>query len=223
MNFKSLYNLFRSHPEGNWIVKPYNAETLYNLIKSNPVKKILDLGTGIGLSASTIALAMEEKKEPDYEIHTVEQKEKCHRLAQELVPEELKKNIKFYLSKFTIWQTDKIPYQYFSTYESLPENDYDFILVDGPGPEPIDGNFIDLPPNGDIIKLLLEDKIKPKTLVFFDGRIQSIRIVERYFSDNFYLILSDPDYNVLERKDNPVNLNDSKLEMMSKVFPHYLK
>jgi len=77
-------------------------------------------------------------------------------------------------------------------------------------------HFIDLP-NGTIHKLLLEDKLKSGTYVVFDGRILSLRSLERYFGDNFYLLPdvdSRGELNVIERKDNLVQLNDALMQSM---------
>ena len=86
MNLKTLYSQFSAHPEGMWIMQPYNAEQLYKFIMEHDVKKVLDLGTGIGLSAATMALAFQAKKVEDYQIDTIEQFEKCIRIAKEIIP-----------------------------------------------------------------------------------------------------------------------------------------
>ena len=96
MELTTLYKLFASSSEAQWIVRWDNAQELYNFVRENPVKKVLDLGTGIGCSPAIIALAFQDKGETNYEIHTVEQTQKCYDLAQKLIPEELKKNMRFY-------------------------------------------------------------------------------------------------------------------------------
>ena len=73
MNIAELYNQFRKHPEGTWIMQWPNAVELYDWIKNHSVKKILGLGTGIGLSDAIIALAMKDKGEENYHIDSVEQ------------------------------------------------------------------------------------------------------------------------------------------------------
>lgn len=133
MNLKSIYNLYAQHPEGSWVTHPENARELHRFVKEHDVKNILELGTGIGLSTAVMAYALHEKGEGGM-IHTVEQTEKCYKLAQELLPEELKPYVTFHKSDVKIWQTDYIPYQYFSIFETLPDVDFDFVLVDGSGP-----------------------------------------------------------------------------------------
>src|SRR3990172_4928164 len=116
MNYtvKNLCKLFSSHPEGRWIMQWPNPQYLYDFVKSHEIKKVLDFGTGIGLSAAIIALALKDKGEKEYEIHTIEQFEKCCNIAKELIPKELQEHITFHLEKPTVWQTDLIPYEYFS-------------------------------------------------------------------------------------------------------------
>ena len=180
---------------------------------------------GIGFSTSVIALALKDKGETDYEIHTVEQFDKCVKLANELIPEELKKNITIHKSDVEIWKTDLIPYEYFSIYKELPEQPeggWDMILVDGSGPFLENGKFIELP-NGDVMKMLLDKKIKAGTLIAWDGRLSALKTLERYFGDNFYITLPEDksDFNVIERKDNDVKFEDVRLKMIQRMG--YLK
>jgi len=75
-------------------------------------------------------------------------------------------------------------------------------------------HYIDLP-NGDIFKLLLENKIKPGTKIIYDGRFRSFNLLERFFSDNFYYISVPPrgdDFFGIERKDNEICCKDSFFE-----------
>lgn len=228
MDLKSLYNSFHSHPEGSWIMRWDNAQRLYKFIKRQAVQvesgkvrslyKILDLGTGIGCSASIVALAMKNKGITDYEIHTIEQFEKCFRLAQEFIPEELKQNIKFYHIAPMTWHSDYIPYQYFSVFRLLPDIKWDFIIMDGPGPFMEEGKFLELP-NGDVMKMLLENKLKPGTLIAWDGRILALQLLERFFGNNFYLVQpgQGTDFNIIERKDNPVEFDDVRLKVMTEA------
>jgi len=213
ITLQALYEFFAQHPEGRWIITPQNARYLYHYVKEHPVKRILDLGTGIGAAAAIMALALQNKGETDYEIHTVEQFEKCYKLAQKLIPEELKEHISFHLAKPMIWQTDLIPYQYFSRFEQLPERNWDLILIDGPGPFMEEKHYLELP-NGDIMKMLLEGKLKQGQLIAWDKRIIAIKTLERYFSDNFYLTFSGEgsDFKILEVKDVEPKFIDTRYE-----------
>ena len=222
MQLKNLYNHFASHKESQWIMKAPNAQALYQFVKEHKIKKVLDLGTGIGFSSAIIALALKDKGETDYHIDTVEQFDKCITIAKKMIPDELQKNITFHKSEAVVWQTDKIPYQVFSIYETLPEGDYDLICNDGPSPMLLDGHFIDLS-NATITKMLLEDKLKAGTFVVWDGRFHMLAILERYFADNFYLARPaqrGDGLNILEKKDTPVIFKDSKLEAM-KQFTYF--
>lgn len=209
MKLGELYKYYQGHPEGNWIMEFHITKLLYDYVKEKKPKKILELGTGIGLSTACIALALQGE---DYEIHTFEQFEKCTKIAKEIIPKEFK-NIEFHNSESVVWNTDKIPYQNFSVYEKMIEGEFDMIVVDGPGPFEKENHLLDLP-NGDIIKMLLEDKIKPNTFIAWDKRIKSLMIVERYFSDNFYLDFSQSNFNVIQRKTNKVIFRDEKYEVM---------
>src|SRR3990167_5800185 len=192
MTLKNLYNIFVAHPESMWIMRPFNVSLLHQFVKEHKIKKVLDLGTGIGASAAIIALALKEKGETDWQIDTVEDLDKCIKISKQLIPEELKKNIRFHKSGTKVWTMDKIPYQFFSIFENVPEGKYDLIINDGPAPILENGNFVDIP-NATITKMLLEGKIKTGAFVVWDGRIHMLKILERYFGDNFYLVKTAKD------------------------------
>ena len=214
MQLSSLYQYFASHPEADWIIDWHKARYLYNYVKEHPeVKRVLDLGTGIGATAAIVALALKNKGEQDYEIHTVEQFQKCYDLAQKLIPNELKEHTTFHLSKPIVWNEERIPYHYFSIFEKLPEGDFDLVLVDGPGPWEADGHYIDLP-NGDVMKMLIEGKLKTGNLIAWDGRIQAGKLLERFFSENFYLAFSGEgtNFRILEVKEPEAKFLDDEFE-----------
>lgn len=215
MNIQTLFNHFSQTTEGTWIMQFPNAVDLYNFIKNHPIKKVLSLGTGVGFSDSVIALAWKDKGVENGEIDSIEQFDKCIKIANELIPEELKKYIKIQKQEPKIWTTDKIAYQYFSVYKELPDKDYDLIINDGPGPFVDEyGSFVEIP-NGTIHKLTLEDKIKPGTFIIYDGRIPSLNLLERYFDSCYYLVnvpKNGSDFFVLERKNTPGIIKDVRYE-----------
>lgn len=211
----NLYKRFASSPQGRWIMVWNNVQKLYQFCKDNDIKRVLDLGTGIGSSASIVALALQEKG-VDYHIDSIEQSEKCIKLASDLIPAELKEHITIHKTNAIFWDTPVIPYQHFGIYDELPDEYYDLIIHDGPSPILVDGRYVDIP-NGTIIKLLLDDKIKAGTFIAWDGRITALQALERYFSDNFFLAkpaVRGNNLNILQRKDNPVSFIDEKLEIM---------
>lgn len=215
ISLKALYASYAQHPEGRWILKPDSAQVIYSFIKKNDVKNVLELGSGIGLSTAIISLALKEKK-VDHRIVTVEQFEKCHKLAQELMPEELRQGVEFKLSEPVVWEHPEIAATPLSIFKELPEGEFDLIIVDGPGPwRDEKGRLIEVP-NGDVLKLHSEGKLKSGTKVYFDGRLAALGILERFYGDNFYLLEEASKRNVLERKDNPLKLEDYRIE-------HYLK
>lgn len=214
MTLKSLYNTFAKHEEGQWIMVWDNARKLYDFVLKHPVTEILDLGTGIGASAAVMALALKDKGVEGH-IDSLDQYEKCVKLAGSLIPEELQKYISIHHVPVKAWSDDKMKYMSYSIFESVPEKSYDLIVNDGPAPF-LDGeSYVDIP-NGTITKMLMEERIKPGSFVIWDGRLVALSLLERYFGNNFYLIPPErgSDLNIIERKDNPVEFKDSKLESM---------
>lgn len=223
MSFKSLYNFFVSQKEASWILKPESAMKLYRFVKNNDVKNVLDLGTGIGLSAAIISLASKEKG-IECHIDTVEQTEKCFKLSQELIPEELKANISFHRIDPVLFEIPEIPGHHFSKFKELPNSGegFDFLLTDGPGPWLNESSHLIDVPNADVLILHKEGKIKAGTKIYFDGRVRALAILERFCEKNFYLIEEPNRENILERKDNPVIFEDKlkkELGMMGYFSP----
>lgn len=219
MTLKALYSIFASHKEGRWIMVWENIQSLYDFISKNPIKRILDLGTGIGCSAAVVALALADKGEIEYHIDSIEQFDKCVTIANQLIPEELKSHIIIHKIPAIVWQTPEIPYQYFSNYEYLPGGQWDLLINDGPAPWEENGKYIELF-NGTIFQMVLLDKIRPGVFVMYDGRIAALNLLERYFGDNFYLVKpleSKQRFNIIQRKDNAVHCEDSKFFSMKET------
>src|SRR3990167_10943140 len=107
MQLQSLFNYFKSHPESSWLMEPQNCQKLYEFVMKHPIKNVLDLGTGIGLSASVVALALKDKGEKDFRIDSLEQFDKCVSLANDVIPQPLRTNINIFKSKSTLWKDDK--------------------------------------------------------------------------------------------------------------------
>lgn len=218
MKLQALYGHFKKNKESRWIMQPENAARLYRLVKDRPIKRVLELGTGIGLSAAVVALAMIDKGEKEGVIDTLEQNEKCIDLAIKMIPKDFHESVKINIFKagVKLWSTEHIPHHEFSIYDEVPEGEYDLILNDGPSPFLENGHYIDLP-NGTVHKMLLEEKIKTGTLVAYDGRVQSFSLLERFFSKCFFLVKPSQggrDFNLIERKEGPVVVEDHNLEAM---------
>ena len=212
-----LWKHFREHPEGNWVMIWENCRELYKFLRETPnIKRVLDLGTGVGCTAAITAMALEDKGE-DYHIDSLEQFDKCIKIANELIPEELKKNITIIKSEAEAWQTELMAYKYFSVYKTVPGWDYDLIIQDGPAPWLEEGKYVEIP-NGTITKAVLEGNLKPGTLIAWDGRLAALRILNDTLRDNFYIYkvpaYAGGDYNVIQRKDNELKFFDQRKEQV---------
>ena len=115
VELKEVYMKFRNSPESGWIIGPQEAVVLYDFIRKEQPKNVLELGGGIGASAAVAAAAIEKGK-----ITSLEQNQKCIKIAGELVPQYLKNKIMFIFSGVHAFKCDKIsPYLYFSGYKNL--------------------------------------------------------------------------------------------------------
>jgi len=215
MNPEAVYKLFAGHKEARWIMKPLSAQQLYDFVEKSSIETVLDLGTGIGCTAAILATAFKNTKRKG-EIHTVEDKKKCIDIAKDLIPKDLQEYITFHHSETSVWRNRDIPHITFSKFKKLPEGKFDLILVDGPGPWfDKEGKYVDLP-NGDAMRLLKANKLKKGSFVAWDGRKMALQLLERFYSANFFLVHqgTGTDFNVLQRKDNKVQLGDILADVM---------
>lgn len=206
---KSVYARFKGHPEGKWIVGKADAVLLYTLMKKYQPKNVLDLGTGIGASTAVIALALEAGAK----ITTVEQYEKCIRIAKELIPESFQAKINFVHSDTYAMKHDAISkYLYLSGYQQLPVQyaPFDFVLVDGPGAWLEQGKLVSLP-NGDIVNLL--PHLVSGCKVYIDGRKQNTDLYKRFLSKYLRFVEQIGHNAVFERTDIPLK-NLSAIEVI---------
>jgi len=201
----SLYSIFKRSPEARWILGKTECLRLYKLIKQYRPKNILELGLGIGASAAVIALA----SDANAKITSMEQYEKCVRIAKELIPQELQKKINMVYSEPYAFKNDKISrYQYFSGYKNLPygAGPFDFILMDGPGGW-VESDQLVKVPNGDIINLL--PCMAPGCKILIDGRKSAVELYERFLSNYLRTVEKAHNYTAMERLPRPLkNLDE---------------
>lgn len=204
-----LYKIFQKSPEGRWILGQKEILRLFKLIKQCRPKNMLELGLGIGASAAAMALA----SDGDSKVTSMEQYEKCVRIAQELIPQNLQKKIKMVYSPIYAFKNDAVsPYLYFSGYQNLPVSDgpFDFVLVDGPGAWEEGGKLVKLP-NGDLINLL--PHLTPGCKILIDGRKSAVEIYQRFLSKYLNTIEETKNYTILERTAKPLqNLSELEIE-----------
>lgn len=213
-----LYKVFQNSPESGWIIGKNDAIELYNLIHTHHPRNVLELGGGIGASTAVITLALKEGAK----LTSMEQFEKCIKIAKNLIPENLKNKIKFVFSEAEAWKDDRISkYQYFSIYKNIPiEGQYDFVLVDGPDYWIENGQLINLP-NGDLFKLI--PHISPGGKIYVDGRKPAVGLYKRFLSQYLVPLKENFKYALFERNTKPLDkfenfeVLDSTLEKVKKT------
>ncbi len=202
MRLRKLYNIFASSPEGRFIVGWKDARKLYSLVRENKSENILDLGTGIGASASIMALASGEA----CRITSLEQKKHCIDLAKSLIPKELQPKIKIILCEPYAFKPHYIrDKQMLSGYKDIPidRGPSDFVLVDGPAGW-IEKGQPQKFPNGDIFNLI--DSIKSGGIVFVDSRKVALKLYTDYLSSYFKVIAKWRNYCIMKRTDTPFKI-----------------
>lgn len=218
--FKELYAIFENSQESKWILGEDEALGLYRLIKNLKPKNILELGSGIGASTAIMALALGD----ECKITSIEQYEKCVKVAKELIPQNLQRKINFIRSDTYAFQNNKISkYLYFSGYKyiNLIRGPFDLVLIDGPGAW-LEGNELVALQNGDIINLL--PNLSSTCKVYVDGRESTVSFIKRFLSLYLKLVLKNDKYAVFERTEKPIlNLDnleifDIKLERRKKTL-----
>ena len=205
---RNLHKLFSADPESKWIIGQKEALRIYQLIKDDDPKNIIELGLGIGAGAAIMAMA----SSPDARITSLEQYQKCIDIVERIFPKELRGKVKFIFSSACAFQNTKISkYLYFSGYRNLPlsaDIKYDFVVIDGPGAFMEGNEFVKLP-NGDLINLLPYLKFGCK--IFCDGRKKQVEIYERYLSDYVKVMEREQNYTVFERTEKQLkNMDEFK-------------
>lgn len=199
-DLKNLHKLFSSHPDGKWIIGKREALKIWKLIKENNPSNIIELGLGIGASSAVMALASSKEAR----ITSMEQFDKCIKIAEKIFPEELKKKVTFVFSEVAGFLNPKISkYIYFSGYKNLPvppATPYDFVVIDGPGAFMDGDEFVKLP-NGDLINLF--PYLKTGAKIFVDGRKTSVELYERFLSNYVKVVEREQSYTILERTGKP--------------------
>jgi len=219
---KLLWEKFAKHKEGKWIIGSKDAQRIYDIVMKIKPKKVLELGGGIGCSASVIALAMKDLGfkpadiDGDAEIDSVEQFKKCIYLAEELIPGYLQEYITIHFSETKAVKFKEIPYRYFTVYDSLPIDDYGLVVIDGPGPWAMGRQWIKLT-GGDILNLV--SNLKEDALVYIDQRKDLSNFIYRYLSDYFETLVDTNEYSLFKRtgKEYKGEVKDLMFEQMEKL------
>lgn|SRR3990167_6263349 len=203
------YSLYKNHPEGRWIISKEDCERLQKIVRENGCKTILDLGSGIGASTYALAEATSGK------VWAVEQNKKCHKVAKELLPHDLLSKVEFLHEEPIIVKVDGIPFERFSAFIKLPGQEWDLIVIDGPGPFLVGPHLAELP-NGDIFGIFY--KIKKDCKIYVDNRLATVLLMRRYLYPYLRLLeqgSGDSFYTVFERNDVEfVGFMDAKLSIL---------
>lgn len=221
---ENLWTNFANTEQGSWIMKIQEVIRLHEKIKTFSPKQILELGTGIGCSTAIMAFTC-----PDARIYTVEQNQKCIDIAKKLIPATLQERIYFRQANVQIVTVPQVnPFIHWSMYNDFDWIDYDFILVDGPGPlltkvklgDKYWETLAELP-NGDLINIL--PRLKPGAIVYVDRRKMATILYNRHlctFYDNDkevwegYLekLEDEPRFAIYRRTDKKLNQDFSNYE-----------
>lgn len=201
MELKDLYQVFANSPHNGWIVDPEDAKRIDKVVRTAEAKNVLELGTGIGASTAFLANATSGR------VTTIEQYEKCIKIAKELIPKDLQERIDFIYCTPELQEFPGIPHQKLSVYHALTENlvlfgkkDFDLVMVDGSGPF-MDKDELMRFPNGDVFYIL--NLIKPGGVVYVDGRLDFMRIARRHFARYLNIINCENKFSLMQRTDIP--------------------
>lgn len=195
--FKELVQLrsLFSGDEAYWTLSHDDALALASIIKKHAVKKVLELGGGIGAGTLGIAWALP----PDGIVDSVEQVQNCIHRAQKLIPEPYLKKVRFHHSKTII--TEPFRHNNAISYADIPKGHYDMIVIDGPSFHVENGEFTTTLPRGDIFSLL--PGLRDGTIIYIDGSETTVKLLTRFYSD---CLIKRPGYfikqGVSKKRDN---------------------
>lgn len=192
MSLNELYKIFTSSKHSQWIIDAQDVDRLVKVVQLIDAKEILECGTGIGASTAVLAYATKGK------VTTLEQYDKCIKIAKELIPQELQGKIEFVKSDPEVYSIPEIKYHYFSAYKEIPFKMYDLVFIDGPSPFLEEESLVNLP-NGDIFTLL--NNIKPGGYVYVDGRREAVKLMDRHLFPFLEKINQASKFTLYQRTD----------------------
>lgn len=210
-----LYDSFRKIRGGKWVLGYDDWKRVDRIVRQYKPTYILDLGTGIGGSAVCIARASK-----DAVIHTVEQLEKCIRIAKELIPQEFQNQIIFHHSDIKIVEFPEIPLRRFIQYKNLPQGEWDFILIDGPWLTFENEKLIDLP-GSDVLSLF--PGLKTGCLIYLDNRRELRVLMERHLYSYLDTLAKDDRFIFWKRNSKPFSGFDDALLEKIKTYGYFDK
>jgi len=146
---------------------------LYQYVRKNKPKEILELGTGV----TTIVMAYALEENGFGRITSMEDIEKYTSMAIDLLPSRFKKNVDIVHSP----KVEKV-YQIFRgvAYKEIPDRSYDFIFVDGPSTRSItdDVKTFDF----DLIHII--EKAKKPITAIIDNRKSTCFVLQNILEDS---------------------------------------
>ena len=186
--------------------KLYN---LYNFITLRKPRCILEFGTGFSTIAMSLALLENHKNGHDGKIFVVDAEEKWLENTKNKLPNELKNFVNFFPSKtFTKFLNGSLV----SLFDKLPNICPDFILLDGPHPDSIIGDYNNLSfqsnsavnyLNRPVISadiLLYESTAPNKFFIYVDGRWRNSIFLKQHLKYIYkYKINHALKYSTLEK------------------------
>jgi len=197
LGIREIWKRFASHPEGKWIISLNDALNLARFAVEYKPKKVLDLGTGIGASAAVLKYIL-----PDAEVISVEQFEKCIKIARPFIYSVVGKPVNIVHCEPEVFELEEVPETKFSGYKNLPEGEWDMVIIDGPGDFLHNGHLARFP-NGDIFRII--DNIKPGGIVYVDGRSETVQLIGRFLGPFLKPIIIGNDFAAFERTQQGYN------------------
>lgn len=204
-----IHQKFKSSPEGRWIIGEDDAVNLYRLVLRAKPQRILELGTGIGAGTAVMAEALERLGKG--RIVSIEQSSHCVAVARDLLGS-LGSRVSLIQASPIIFKIEPVSrWTYFCGYDWLPqpEERFDLVCLDGPGAWLESGELMTFD-NGMLFRLL--PYLADGCLVYVDGRLPTVKRIQRHLSAHFTTEMAEHGYTVLKKKGTHVaSLAEAKI------------
>ncbi len=187
---------------------------LYEYVKKNKPKYILECGTGV--STFVLALALEKYVLNDFpkaKIISMESEKKWYEHQISILPKEFDRFVEITHSQIDVWQYSFIQG---TVYKKIPNYPYEFVFVDGPNQAITNNNKRIQTCNMDFIKLVINSDSPVSAII--DNRKHTMLAYTNIFGQDKTTFFPNNAFGLIRDVSNKDLLLNDKSTMLNNIF-----